>query len=53
MDRAVHRQDTRFDADLPSVAADALRRPVQVSPGPAPKSLDQPSEIEDIGVGML
>jgi len=44
---------TRFDADLPSVATDALRRPVQSSPGPAPKSLDQPSEIEDIGVGML
>ena len=44
---------TRFDADLPSVASDALRRPVQSTPGPAPKSLDQPSEIEDIGVGML
>jgi len=37
---------TRFDADLPSVAANALR-------GPAKKSLDQPTEIEDIGVGML
>jgi len=37
---------TRFDADLPSVASDALRRPAQ-------KPLDQPSEIEDIGVGML
>lgn len=45
---------TRFDADLPSVAANALRRPVQAnSLGPPPKSLDQPTEIEDIGVGML
>ena len=37
---------TRFDADLPSVAANALRRPAQ-------KAVDQPTEIEDIGVGML
>lgn len=49
---------TRFDADLPSVATDALRPPVQAQPGrpsmaPPPKSVDQPSEIEDIGIAML
>jgi hypothetical protein len=50
---------TRFDADLPSVATDALRRPAQAqslgrpSMAPPPNSVDQPSEIEDIGVGML
>jgi hypothetical protein len=37
---------TRFDSDMPAVAANALRRPAQ-------KSFDQPSEIEDIGVGLL
>ena len=37
---------TRFDADLPAVASNALRRPKQ-------KPSDEPSEIEDIGVGML
>lgn len=37
---------TRFDSELPAVAANALRRPTQ-------KPIDQPSEIEDIGVGML
>lgn len=37
---------TRFDADLPSVAANALRRPAQ-------KAVDEPTEIEDIGVAML
>lgn len=37
---------TRFDAELPAVAAKALRRPSQ-------KPAEEPSEIEDIGVGML
>jgi len=37
---------TRFDAELPPVAANALRRPSQ-------KPAQEPSEIEDIGVGML
>ena len=37
---------TRFDAELPAVAANALRRPRQ-------KPAEEPSEIEDIGVGML
>jgi len=45
---------TRFDSDLPSVAANALRRPVQPARGPAQQiAPDQPTEIEDIGVGML
>jgi len=39
-------KNTRFDAYLPTVAADALRRPRQ-------KPTEEPSEIEDIGVGML
>jgi len=37
---------TRFDSELPAVAANALRRPTQ-------KPAQEPSEIEDIGVGML
>src|SRR5580700_1299547 len=37
---------TRFDAELPAVAANALRRPSQ-------KPSEEPSEIEDIGVGVL
>jgi len=37
---------TRFDAELPPVAANALRRPSQ-------KPAQEPTEIEDIGVGML
>jgi hypothetical protein len=37
---------TRFDAELPVVAANALRRPGQ-------KPSEEPSEIEDIGVGVL
>ena len=37
---------TRFDAELPAVAANALRRPKQ-------KPAEEPSEIEDIGVGVL
>jgi len=37
---------TRFDAELPVVAANALRRPSQ-------KPSEEPSEIEDIGVGVL
>lgn len=37
---------TRFDSELPAVAANALRRPAQ-------KSAQETSEIEDIGVGML
>lgn len=37
---------TRLDAELPAVAAKALRRPTQ-------KATDQASEIEAIGVGML
>src|ERR1700694_3404911 len=37
---------TRFDAELPAVAANALRRPSQ-------KPSEETSEIEDIGVGML
>jgi hypothetical protein len=37
---------TRFDAELPVVAANALRRPSQ-------KPSQEPSEIEDIGVGVL
>jgi len=37
---------TRFDSELPAVAANALRRPAQ-------KPAQEPSEIEDIGVGML
>jgi hypothetical protein len=37
---------TRFDAELPAVAGNALRRPTQ-------KPSEEPSEIEDIGVGML
>jgi hypothetical protein len=36
----------RFDAELPAVAANALRRPTQ-------KSAQETSEIEDIGVGVL
>jgi hypothetical protein len=36
----------RFDAELPAVAANALRRPSQ-------KPSEEPSEIEDIGVGVL
>lgn len=36
----------RFDSELPAVAANALRRPTQ-------KPTQEPSEIEDIGVGML
>jgi len=37
---------TRFDSELPAVAANALRRPTQ-------KPAQEPSEIEGIGVGML
>jgi hypothetical protein len=37
---------TRLDSELPAVAANALRRPKQKPP-------QEPSEIEDIGVGML
>src|SRR5579859_2840076 len=37
---------TRLDAELPAVAANALRRPSQ-------KPSEEPSEIEDIGVGVL
>ncbi len=37
---------TRFDSELPAVAANALRRPRQ-------KAYQEPSEIEDIGVGVL
>ena len=37
---------TRFDAELPAVAGNALRRPTQ-------KPAEEPSEIEDIGVGVL
>jgi hypothetical protein len=37
---------TRFDAELPAVAGNALRRPSQ-------KPAEEPSEIEDIGVGVL
>jgi hypothetical protein len=37
---------TRFDSELPAVAANALRRPKQ-------KAYLEPSEIEDIGVGVL
>lgn len=37
---------TRFDSELPAVAANALRRPKQ-------KPAEEPSEIEDIGVGVL
>src|SRR5437879_1379697 len=37
---------TRFDSELPAVAANALRRPTL-------KPAQEPSEIEDIGVGML
>lgn len=37
---------TRLDAELPAAAANALRRPKQ-------KPAEEPSEIEDIGVGML
>src|ERR1700758_5407196 len=37
---------TRFGAELPAVAANALRRPSQ-------KPSEEPSEIEDIGVGVL
>lgn len=36
----------RFDSELPAVAGNALRRPTQ-------KPAEEPSEIEDIGVGML
>ena len=36
----------RFDAELPAVAANALRRPSQ-------KPAEEPSEIEDIGVAVL
>ncbi len=36
----------RLDAELPPIAATATRRPAE-------KILNQPSEIEDIGVGML
>jgi hypothetical protein len=39
-------KSTRFDAELPPVAANALRRPRQ-------KPTEEPSEIEDIGVGVL
>ena len=37
---------TRLDSELPAAAANALRRPKQ-------KPAEEPSEIEDIGVGML
>ena len=37
---------TRFDSELPAVAANALRRPKQ-------KPYQEPSEIEDIGVSVL
>ena len=37
---------TRLDSELPAAAAKALRRPTQ-------KPAQEPSEIEDIGVGML
>jgi hypothetical protein len=37
---------TRLDSELPAAAANALRRPRQ-------KPAEEPSEIEDIGVGML
>lgn len=37
---------TRLDSELPAAAANALRRPSQ-------KPTQEPSEIEDIGVGML
>lgn len=37
---------TRFDSELPAVASNALRRPSQ-------KPYQEPSEIEDIGVGVL
>lgn len=37
---------TRLDAELPAAAANALRRPTQ-------KPAQEPSEIEDIGVGIL
>jgi hypothetical protein len=37
---------TRLDSELPALAANALRRPAQ-------KPAEEPSEIEDIGVGML
>src|SRR5690242_12490439 len=37
---------TRLDSELPAAAANALRRPSQ-------KPAQEPSEIEDIGVGML
>ena len=37
---------TRLDSELPAAAATALRRPTQ-------KPAEEPSEIEDIGVGML
>jgi len=37
---------TRFDSELPAVAANALRRPSQ-------KPAQEPTEIEDIGVGVL
>jgi hypothetical protein len=39
-------KNTRFDSELPAVAANALRRPKQ-------KPYQEPSEIEDIGVGVL
>lgn len=39
-------KSTRFDAELPAVAANALRRPSQ-------KPSSEPSEIEDIGIGVL
>lgn len=37
---------TRLDSELPAAAANALRRPQQ-------KPYEEPSEIEDIGVGIL
>jgi hypothetical protein len=37
---------TRLDSELPAAAANSLRRPSQ-------KPAQEPSEIEDIGVGML
>src|SRR5260370_844665 len=37
---------TRLDSELPAAAANALRRPKQ-------KPAQEPSEIEDLGVGML
>jgi hypothetical protein len=39
-------QVTRLDSELPAAAANALRRPKE-------KPAQEPSEIEDIGVGML